>query len=121
MYSQLIQLIKALCGLASFMIRCLYWVKEQDYRIKMILTFFLYFCQETQNLLQKDCCSLCSDLCTYPKEHWYWIKYIDLVNIGETLQTVPGNDKSMLVVVISIILTNKLSNEQSSKIKGSQE
>lgn len=51
MNSQPTQLIKALRGLASFMISCIYWMKGQDYRI--ILIIFIFLPRDFQNLLQK--------------------------------------------------------------------
>lgn len=61
MCSQPTQLIKALCGLASFMIRCINWMKGLNYRTTMILTFFHIFFPRDSQSLQKAGCSLCSN------------------------------------------------------------
>lgn len=89
MCSQPTQLIKALCGLASFMIRCIYWTKGNDYRIRIFKTFFhIFLPKDSQNLFERHALQ-CSDI--YQK-YWNWVelKYIHWAVIGKTLKTVPG-------------------------------
>lgn len=56
MCSQPTQLIKTLCGLASFMIRYIYWTKGNDYRTTIFKTFFhIFLPKDSQNLLRQAC------------------------------------------------------------------